>query len=243
MRIGILETGRVSAELVGRHGDYPAMMRRLMDSAGPPLSYTALPVVDGKLPEDPRAADVWLITGSRHGVYDPLPWMSPLKGFLQAARSARVPIVGICFGHQILAEAFGGRAEKSDRGWACGVHAYAAQTKPTWMADADPQIQMHAMHQDQVTAAPPDATLLASSAFCPFAMLAYGDPEAPDAISLQPHPEFEPAYAADLIDRRRGVAIPEPIADAGKATIGRPVDNDAFAKWVLAYLGTRGTKA
>ncbi len=236
MRIGILETGRVNAALAERYGQYPPMMERLFRAAAPEAEFVTVPVVEGVLPEAPEAADAWVITGSRHGVYDPEGWIAPLEAFLRAARGAGRPIVGICFGHQVLAQAFGGRAEKAAAGWGCGVHAYETLVRPGWMADAPATLSFHAMHQDQVTRAPEGTTLLARSAFCPIAMLAYGDPEAPWAISIQPHPEFEAAYARDLIERRSGV-IPEPVAAAGIASIGGPVDNAAFARWAISAVG------
>ena len=103
------------------------------------------------------------------------------------------------------------------------------------MADASAETRFHAMHQDQVTVLPPDATVLAASDFCPHAMLAYGDPEAPEAISIQPHPEFEAPYARDLVLRRTGI-IAEPVAEAALASFGQPVDNAAFARWTIDYL-------
>ncbi|GMG82086.1 GMP synthase [Paralimibaculum aggregatum] len=242
MRVGILETGRVAEELVDRHGTYPDMFVRLLAGADPGLEFEAVKVLEGALPGSPQAADAWLVTGSKHGVYDPMPWIEPLKAFLREARGAGVPLIGICFGHQIMAEAFGGRAEKSDRGWGCGPHVYTTLQRPGWMADAPGPMRFHAMHQDQVTAIPGDATRLAESDFCPHAMLAYGDPEAPDAISIQPHPEFEPDYARDLLVARRGVAVPAPAAQAGIDAIGAPVDNAAFARWVAAYLRARAAR-
>lgn len=236
MNIGLLETGRVSETLVEKHGHYPAMFEALYRQADPKICFETFAVVDGVLPERPDQCTAWLVIGSKHGVYDPLPWIAPLKAFLRQARAARVPIIGVCFGHQLMAEAFGGRAEKSERGWGCGVHRYSLAHRPTWMAGAPEALAWHAMHQDQVTAIPAEATVLAKSDFCPYAMLAYGDPEHPDAVSIQPHPEFESPYARDLIVRRSGTAIPEERARAALAGFGAAVDNQAFAQWTLAYL-------
>src|SRR5699024_9937248 len=125
MRLGILETGKVNAALEDRHGAYPDMFARLYRAADPSIEMRSWSVVEGELPAAPEECDAWLITGSRHGVYDELPWIEGLKDFLRRARAARVPIIGICFGHQIMAEAFGGRAEKSAKGWGIGVQEYA----------------------------------------------------------------------------------------------------------------------
>ena len=239
MRIGILETGKVNPRLVGEHGDYPAMFARLLRAADPALEFETVDVLGEGVPETPEAADAWLITGSRHGVYEDHPWIPPLKAFLVAARGRR-PIVGVCFGHQILAEAWGGRAEKSDRGWGVGAQDYELVARPGWMADAPGRASWHASHQDQVTAIPADATVLATSAFCPYAMLAYGDPERPDAISIQAHPEFGLDYARALLDLRAGEAIGEDRVAEARASFGKPVAADAFARWTRAYLDAFG---
>ena len=233
MRIGILQTGKVIEALAPEHGDYPAMFARLLGSVDPGLRFETHAVVDGAIPE-PTACDGWLITGSRHGVYDPLPWIEPLKAMLRAARAAGRPIVGICFGHQILAEAFGGRAEKAAAGWGIGVQRYRTVERPSWMADAPDVTAWHAIHQDQVTAVPDDARLLATSEFCPYAMLSYGDSERPDAISIQPHPEFDEAFSRALLDLRGSIMQAEVVRKAGES-FGAPVDSDRFARWAVAY--------
>lgn len=236
MRIGILVTGHVHEDLVPRHGSYPAMFEALIGAAAPELSFRAYDVTEGEWPDGVDACDGWLVTGSKHGVYDDLPWIAPLRAFLARAREARQPIVGICFGHQILAEALGGAAAKSERGWGVGRRCYRIVARPSWMADAPDEIAIHAMHQDQVTAIPPDATLLATSEHCPFAMLAYGDPESPDAISIQPHPEFAEPYARELVQIRSGISFPPETAEAAMATFGRQTHAAEFARWCVAYL-------
>lgn len=239
MRIGIIETGKVNEALRARHGDYPAMFQALLGRADPALSFRTFRAVDGEVPAEPKACDAWLLTGSRHGVYDGLPWIEPLKAFLRAARDAGRPIIGVCFGHQILAEALGGRAIKSEKGWGVGVHEYEIIRRPGWMAGAPRRIAMHALHQDQVVDIPKDATVLATSPFCEYAMLAYGDPEAPDAISVQPHPEFGAEFMRELVMQRMGELIPREEGEAALCTLGRPVGAEAMAGWFVEYLRTR----
>ena len=83
MKLGILETGEVRPELKARHGDYPAMFEALLGAADPALEFATVRVVAGEMPASPGQADAWLVTGSRHGVYDGLPWIEPLKAFLR----------------------------------------------------------------------------------------------------------------------------------------------------------------
>jgi len=236
MLIGILKTGNVNPDLAARHGQYQDMFAGLLGAADPELRFRTYDTVAGEIPASPTECDAWLITGSRHGVYDDLPWIEPLKAFLRAARAAGQPIIGICFGHQILAEALGGKAVKSEKGWGVGVHDYTVVRRPGWMAEAPERIAVHAMHQDQVIEVPEDATVLAASPFCEFAMLAYGDPEAPDAISIQPHPEFAADFARELLETRVGTVVPGEIAGPALASFGREVHDRDFARWCASFL-------
>jgi len=235
MLIGILETGKVNPDLVPAHGEYVPMFEALLRPAFPEIRVRGYAVEDGEIPASPTECDAWLITGSKHGVYDDLPWIEPLKDFLRAARNARVPMVGVCFGHQILAEALGGRAVKSDKGWGVGVHDYEVTHRTSWMHAGPDRISIHAHHQDQVVEIPEDATVLATSPFCEYAMLAYGDPESPDAISIQPHPEFMEGYARDLVHLRAG-SIPSDRSERALASFGREVHQREFAMWCADYL-------
>lgn len=237
MRLGILETGKVNEALIERHEPYPDMFTRLYRQIDPSIEVESYAVIDGEFPASVRECDAWLLTGSYHGVYDDLPWITELKDFLRQARAAGVPIIGICFGHQIMAEAFGGRAKKSPKGWGLGAHEYRVQPDaPSWMAGAPERIAFHIVHQDQVTAIPADASCLASSPFCKYAMLAYGDREMPDAISIQAHPEFDVPFMRDLIELGKGTRMPEAEADAALSGLGQEVKGAEFALWSLAWL-------
>jgi len=236
MKIGILETGEVQPDLKDRHGDYPAMFAALLGAVDPSLEFATVRVVAGEMPASPGQADAWLVTGSRHGVYDGLPWIEPLKGFLRVCVAEGAPVVGVCFGHQILAEALGGEVVKSDRGWGLGVQDYEVTARPSWMADLPDRFSVNALHQDQVVRLPAEATVLARSTHCDYAALAYGDPERPGAISLQPHPEFDAAFMDELLELRAGVAFPSEEADAARASLTRRVDAAAWARLIVDFL-------
>ena len=236
MLIGILETGKVNPDLVPDHGEYVPMFETWLRPAFPEMRVRGYAIEDGEIPASPTECDAWLITGSKHGVYDDLPWIEPLKEFLRDARDAGRPMIGVCFGHQLLAEALGGKAVKSDKGWGVGVHDYQVTRRAGWMNGGPDRFSIHAHHQDQVVEIPEDATVLASSPFCEYAMLAYGDPEAPDAISIQPHPEFAEPYARDLVHLRASVSIPPDRSAAAMASFGRAVHRRDFAQWCADYL-------
>ncbi|MEM6972643.1 MAG: hypothetical protein AAF577_07540 [Pseudomonadota bacterium] len=237
MHIGILQTGRVNERLVGDWGEYPPMVAAMFAPVAPDFTFSTWAAVDGDIPDDPTLCDGWVLPGSRHGVYDPLPWIAPLKGFIRDIRAAGRPMVGICFGHQIIAAALGGAAEKVDHGWGVGRHRYAVAARPSWMADAGDELALYCSHQDQVTAIPDNATTLAGNAHCPHAMIAFGDPEHPAAVTVQAHPEYPRGYADGLYEvlRWKGNIAAEQAASAIAST-ATPVEGQTVAGWFATYL-------
>lgn len=225
--IAILETGKPPEALKDAFDDYPARFRALL---GENVKSVRFDVQAGRLPDDPEAFQGAIVTGSAAGVYDDLPWIAPLIAWLQAARG-RTRLVGICFGHQVMAQAFGGHVEKSDRGWGVGLHRYDIVATEPWMFPKAASIAIPVSHQDQVLRAPADARVIASSDFTPFAGLAWDD-----AMSFQCHPEFQPDYAAALVESRRGVRIPEALADEALASLAKANDRAVLTAWIRAFL-------
>ena len=224
MKLAILETGRPPGDLAKQFGDYPAMFARLL---GDGFETETFNVEAGTLPSDTAAHDAYLITGSPAGVYEPLPWIADLLGFIHAAKDRKM--VGICFGHQAMAEALGGRVEKSHRGWSVGLQRYDIERTMPWM-DGAAAVTVPASHQDQVVVQPPETELIATSAFAPCAGLAWTDRP---AISFQFHPEFEPDYAKALIAHRRD-RLPDP--DAAIASLDQPNDRKRVGEWIRNFL-------
>ena len=228
MRIGILETGYPPAHLVDEHGSYPDMFRRFLgEDAG---RYQVFDVQKGEYPAQAESYDALLVTGSPAGVYDPHPWIAELIGYLQAVKG-RTALVGVCFGHQVMAQAFGGQVRKSERGWGLGLHTYRVAEPQAWM-DPVSEITAPVSHQDQVVERPPAARVVAASDFTPHAVLAYEDQP---AISFQCHPEFTRDYAKALAERRRGQA-PDAQIEAAKASLDGPNDDPQIADWVRRFL-------
>lgn len=144
MKIGILQTGRSPDSLSETHGDYDDFFKRFLDGRG--FEFETYLALDGELPNAPTEADGWLITGSKFGVYEGYEWISPLEDFLRACFAADVPMVGVCFGHQILAQALGGKVEKFAGGWSVGPQKYDSDILGDQL--------LIAWHQDQVVERP-----------------------------------------------------------------------------------------
>jgi GMP synthase-like glutamine amidotransferase len=228
MNVGILETGETPPRLVERFGRLDAMMR---DMLGPAYRTTTFDVTTGRLPNRVEACGAYVITGSAAGVYDALPWIGALKNFLQQV-DGRAKIVGICFGHQIMAEAFGGRVEKSPKGWGLGLHAYAVHERAPWMDEAE-SVAIPVSHQDQVVEQPRSAEVLGGSDFTPFGMLSYPDRR---AISFQFHPEFQNGFAGELVELRRPHLADPLAADEAMASLQKPSDAPRVAAWIRRFL-------
>lgn len=220
MRIGILQTGAAPDALAPTSGDYPDMFVRLLDGHG--FGFTTYRVLDGQFPAAVTDCDGWLITGSRHGAYEDHPWIPPLEDFIRAAFAAHVPVVGICFGHQIIAQAMGGRVEKYAGGWSVG---------PTDYDFGGQTMTLNAWHQDQVTVKPEGATVIASNDFCANAALLYDD----RALTVQAHPEFGPAFVDGLMKTRGPGLVPAPLLAAAAAKLDAPLQDRTMAAQIAAF--------
>jgi GMP synthase-like glutamine amidotransferase len=235
LRIGLLQCGHLVGDLGATHGDYPILFRRLLSEFGVDLE-----VVDATTGGDLGAVDRfdgWLVSGSAASVYDDLPWIDPAAAFLREVVRADVAVVGVCFGHQLLATALGGRVEKADAGWGVGVHEYdvaGAWAVPVAGDDVDPDAEqgehpehlaLIASHQDQVVVLPDDAEVVAHTNHCPVGAFTVG----PRVLGVQPHPEFTTGLSRDLTERRRDKIGPAR-ADAALESLHRPVAD--AATWV-----------
>jgi GMP synthase-like glutamine amidotransferase len=232
MTIGILETGRPPEALRARWGTYDDMIRTML---GRDRKYRSYDVQAGELPAEPTACSAYVITGSAAAVYDDLPWIPPLLDFLCQVRG-KAKLVGICFGHQAMAKAFGGEVAKSPKGWAVGMHRYEIVEPPPGMREPS-AFAIPAFHQDQVVTLPPGARVLAASAFTPFASIGYDD----DTVSVQGHPEFSPAFSAALIGALRDVY--GPLAGPALLSLWQPEDGGRAADWLRHFIDGSGLDA
>jgi GMP synthase-like glutamine amidotransferase len=183
-------------------------------------------VIGGGLPAGPDSCDAWLCPGSRHSAYDDLDWIRALSGFVRDVRGAGVPFVGICFGHQVLAHALGGRVGRVPTGWGAGIHRVVVDRAEPWMDPPADKLALHFMHQDQVEVLPPGGVALGRADHCPVALMRVGA----SMVGVQAHPEFTAAYAdallADRVDRIGADEVAAARAGLAQPTDdGRPLDH------------------
>lgn len=214
MQIGILETGHAPDVLRPELGDYSDLFERLLDGHG--FAFRRYDAEAMVFPQNIDECDGWLITGSKHGAYEGHPFIAPLEKLIREIHAAKMPLVGVCFGHQIIAQALGGRVEKFAGGWSIGRQPYHFEGR---------EIALNAWHQDQVVERPEGARIIASNDFCAHAGLAWGD----HVFTIQPHPEFGARFIEGLATTRAIGVVPQEQIDHALANLDKPVDADVLA--------------
>ena len=230
MKIGILQCGHTPDAVHAAHGDFDTMFRHIFKGDG--FTFETYNVVDMEFPRGPSGADGWLVTGSRHGAYEDHPFIPPLEDLIRAIHAAARPMIGICFGHQIIAQAMGGTVAKFDGGWAIGRHEY--------QFDGLGDVALNAWHQDQVLERPEGVKAIASSPFCENAALVYGDL----ILTVQPHPEIRNPIVASYLDAFQGAEkYPADLMARAAKVVNTPNDEARVAAMLADFLKTRQVPA
>jgi GMP synthase-like glutamine amidotransferase len=226
-RIGLLMCGHVDARAEAVAGDYPELFGALL--AGEHLELVRYDLDAGRFPDSERECDGWLCSPARDSAFDPHRWIRDAEELHRRILAAEVPYVGICFGHQLLAQALGGRVERAAAGWNVGAHEYRIDRALPFMDGSATAIRLIASHQDQVVSVPPDATVFAHApdGSCPVGGMVVGE----RAWTLQLHPEFTPALAACLLDLRVDL-IGAAKVDTARASLGAPLSRAQVAGWI-----------
>ncbi|ETI61732.1 glutamine amidotransferase-related protein [Marinomonas profundimaris] len=235
MRIGILAAGITRPTLLPSFGSYADMFVTQFAEQDSTFEFDVFDVRDGVFPSHADVCDAWLITGSRSNVYEDLSWMQQLKVLIQEIDAKKQPLVGICFGHQIIAEALGGGVVKFAGGWGVGIHDYEVvpNVKDIVLPEPPSHISICAMHQDQVVLKPTRAKVFARSAFCENAGLVYDK----HIVTLQGHPEFSAAYEAALIDNIKGDSFSLEVAEQGLSSVRKDALNSPeVIAWLVEFI-------
>jgi GMP synthase-like glutamine amidotransferase len=234
MRIGLLMCDHVRPEFRDIAGDYPDMFAAWL----PQATLVPFEVVHGEFPVDINICDAYLCTGSKYSVYDDEPWIHMLQRFVQVLHEREKPYVGVCFGHQMIGQALGGRVEKAAVGWCVGVHRFTVHKREDWMDPYQPEFNVLMMCQDQIVELPPGAEVLASTADCPIGMIRVGR----TVLGLQGHPEFPLEYERTLMQDRVGRIGAEKV-DIGLASLGQGLDDLVLAAWMATFMEQAAARA
>ncbi len=217
----------------GNFAPYHEMFVLMFSCVGETYGYEIADIPSGQKIPQPDDLEAVLITGSAAGVYEDLEWMEPLRKFVRDAHKINLPMIGICFGHQIIADALGGKVEKSEKGWGLGRQLYQVQNINAFTKNLPAELAVPASHQDQVIVAPKETKVFLASGFTPNAGLVYANGT---TLSLQPHPEFSGAYASGLCEARRNNPLSETQVDNALESLKGPLDNKLVAKMLAEFL-------
>ncbi len=234
MKLGILKADAVRPEWVPRFGEYPDMFIAILGRADPKLEFVVYDVEQGQYPADIDEVDAYLITGSKSGVYENKPWIAPLMAFVCEVHRRHKKLVGICFGHQLVAQALGGKVEKSSKGWGMGLHTHHFGRTPAWHDQGERDLQILVSHQDQVLELADGSEVLAGSDFCENAVIRVGD----HILTFQGHPEFVPELSRVMMEFRREL-IGEDVYTSGVASLQGTDEGKRVARWILNFLRGR----
>lgn len=232
MKVGLLVCGAFSEKIMEKYeGVYEDLFIKGLSGADPSLQFQSYHVFEDEFPQDNDECDAWLITGSKSGVYDNLDWMIRLQDFIRLLYKQETPLVGICFGHQIIAAALGGVVEKSDTGWGLGFQRYDVVGS---ISDLQvDKLDLYAIHQDQVVSLPPNARCFAKTDQCPNAALIYKG----RVLSFQPHPEFSKQFQQDLIESIMGDSFSTDLgAKALEGMKDTKVHNQVVMKLIVSFM-------
>jgi GMP synthase-like glutamine amidotransferase len=230
LRICILETDTLTPDLADPYQSYGAMFIRLFSQVPEPVECSVFNVVEGHYPTDETRYDAYLITGSKADSFGSDPWIQRLKKYVQERYHRGDKLLGICFGHQLLALALGGVAERARVGWGIGLQRFDVTQGFSWQRPTAQEITLLVSHQDQVTALPPAAQCLASSEYCPNAAFVMGD----QVLCFQGHPEFVADYAHRLLIKREALFSAEQYQTALNS-LEQPHQGELIAQWMLNF--------
>ena len=233
-RIGLLMVGHVDPKSQHIAGDYPSLFSKLLE--GHDLELVRYDLDFGMFPDRVDECDGWICSPSRASVYDDASWITDAEALHRDFIARETPYVGVCFGHQLLAQALGCEVRRAPGGWGVGVQRYEVVAPQPWMEASPPaHFELLASHQDQVMALPNDAALLFSSAsgYCPIAGMTVGE----RAWTIQPHPEFTAALADHLLAGRVDLIGADKVSVA-RASLHQPLDQQLVAKWIASFFAS-----
>ena len=228
MRLNIIECDILYPDLLDDYRSYGTMFERYFRQFEPALEVHYYSALEQQLPDEDTPG-TFLITGSKAGVYENHAWIAPLMAWIREAHAREARILGICFGHQVLAEALGGKVTKSEKGWGVGVRELAWHGQH--LLPQKERLKLIYSHQDQVQQLPQGAELMAGDDFCPHAAFHIGN----RVMGFQGHPEFDAAYTRRLLPRR-AADIGEPRFQQAMVSLTQATDSVELGARLIRWL-------
>ena len=227
MKIGLLQCYCVPESLIHISGSVSDMFSNLFTKYAPGIAIEAYDVMNGKFPDIDENLQGFLITGSPYSAYEDEAWIIELKKFIQKIYTRRKKIVGVCFGHQIIAEALGGKVARSSKGWGIGVQPVHINKTMEWMKPINHELNLLVSYQDQIEVLPPNSSLLASNSHCPYFMYEIEN----IVLGIQGHPEFDKNFTEALY-KYKAKLLGNDIVLGAISSLHKSIHPHIFAKWI-----------
>ncbi|MDP5255180.1 MULTISPECIES: gamma-glutamyl-gamma-aminobutyrate hydrolase family protein [unclassified Vibrio] len=239
MKIGIIITGWVEPELARDFGEYADMIESTLAPAGQ-FEFECYQAINQQLPPTLHTCQGYIITGSVQDAFGDQAWIHALMAWIVDCEQAKVPLVGLCFGHQIICRALGGHVERSQHGWGLGVsqnrylasaQATASNALPAQGVNDNNTLNILSCHQDQVTEIPQGFEVLAASDFCPYYFLRKDQ----HVLTIQGHPEFSLDFMAQVLELKKP-HLNKAVYRNAKHSLTQRVDSAEFMTIIRQFL-------
>jgi len=234
--IGILQCGALDEDIQDPYGDIPDMVVSAFLRNDPGIQFSMFDAINDELPEL-DSCDAFLLTGSTSSSYERTPWILTLEDFVREAARTGKKMLGICFGHQLITQALGGKVEPCERGWALGTGFYELTTQKSWMNPPLGKLDILVLHRDQVSSIPAKSKVIAQSQFCPYFMLQHGT----NILTTQGHPEFTPEILRHLTDANIDNFTSNKIREA-LTSLNASIDSDVLVNWMINFINKETPK-
>ena len=231
LTIGILLTDHVVPKLIEKHGDQDEFYEYIFNKVATSINLKVYDVVIDEYPNDIDECDGYIITGSKLSTYDDVDWIKTLAEYIRTLDASKKNLLGVCFGHQLIAQELGGKVEKAKVGWTLGVHPYDFLSKFPWVIYHNESVRLIHSHQDQVTELPDKAELIAKNDMVPIAMFRVGD----HIMSMQGHPEFSEDYAHDVANLRKEILGEKVFSKASRSLMKKDSDRLEVTQWWVDF--------
>ena len=231
LTLGILLTDHVVPKLLKKHGDQDEFYEYIFNKVDPSINLKVYDVVIDEYPDDIDECDGYIITGSKLSTYDDVDWIKILEEYIRTLDASKKNLLGVCFGHQLIAQALGGKVEKAKVGWTLGIQPYDFLSKFPWVENHNESVRLIHSHQDQVTELPAKGVLIAKNDMVPIAMFRVGY----HIMSMQGHPEFSEDYAHDVANLRKEILGEAVFSKASRSLKKKDSDRLEVTQWWVDF--------
>lgn len=237
MKIAILDADKLTPSIIKRYGCYADKFIRLLspakDKFTSPAHFQRYNIIENQYPESIDKYDAYIITGSQHSCYENLKWIKDLENYIRLLHQNKKKLIGICFGHQIIAQSLGGLVEKNSKGWELGITATHITQPLEWMQPPRDFFFSLVSHQDHVTRLPEQAINFAETNLCCYSGFCIEN----HILTFQGHPEFSNNYVK-LIIKLESKHLSQEQRVSARASLQQKDDHDLIMHWLVNFINS-----